>query len=234
MRIHRPLAVLAVCIFFLSTQELTHAASKEAQVQYNARLNVTSGADLDKRLRAPFSNDTAHPAGILNCTQLLARQGRVQQASGQEFQAERSTLVGCIVLRELRRAVPARSSFVRVLTWDEHLLPLLPAQLAITVSAEATRAAGAAADQGRSWQNFDPSIASSISSKGPDEIVVTGNGFIERLVLWGRGDFDGDGLEGLLVQSFDTLTEGTYRNTRLFVLTRHSSDGQLSLAHSLF
>ena len=136
----------------------------------------------------------------------------------------------CVAMSELRRAVPARSSFVRNLPWNEHVLPLLPPQLAITVSGESERAAKAAAGRGQTWLNLDPSITA--RPKGPETIVVTGSGFREQLIFWGRGDFSGDGAEGLLVQSLDTLTEGTYRNTRLFVLTRRKPDGPLSLVRS--
>jgi hypothetical protein len=110
---------------------------------------------------------------------------------------------------------------------------LLPPQLAITVSDDADKSARVAASQGRNWKDFDPAITAVRSTKGPDEIVVTGKGFLERLILWGRGDFTGDGSESFLVQSLDTLTEGTYRNTRLFVLTRASTSGGLSVARTL-
>ena len=52
MRTHRLVGVCAVGLFFLSVQNLTRAASDELQVEYNARLGVTSRADLDQRLRA--------------------------------------------------------------------------------------------------------------------------------------------------------------------------------------
>ena len=234
MRIHKLFGILILGLFFLSTQNLTRALTHEAQVQYNARLKVMSKADLDRHLRAPFGDGVAHPAGILNCRQLLVRKGHLPQASSQEFQSERSTMAECVVFQKLRRAVPARSSYVHDLAWDEHVLPLLPPQLAITVSAESTRAAGVAANQGRGWQDFDPSVTAGASSKGPEEIVVAGNGFSERLVLWGRGDFNGDGVEDLLVQSFDSLTDGTYRNTRIFLLTRHAANGRLSVVGSPF
>ena len=129
-----------------------------------------------------------------------------------EIGARRSTMAKCLVLDALGHAKPARSSYVRDVSWDEHVLPLLPPQLAITVSDESERAANEAASRGQNWREFDPAVAA--SSKGPDQIVVTGDGFIERLILWGRGDFSGDGSQDLLVQTLDTLTEGTYRSTR--------------------
>jgi hypothetical protein len=207
MRIHRLVGALAVCSFQLAAQ-------------YSARL------------RAPFSEGTAHPAGVSNCVQLLAPRGRALQAkaSGREFQEERSTLADCLVLQELSTAKPARSSYLHDLPWDAHILPLLPPQLAITVSKEMEHAASDAASRGKNWLNFDPSATA--RANGPDRIIVTGKGFRQQLILWGRGDFNADGIEDLLVESLDTLTEGTYRNIRLFVLTRKTPTGELSIASS--
>ena len=231
MRIDRLVGLLTICSFLLPAQNSARGAS--VAVEYSARLKMSSRSELDRRLHAAFTEGTAHPAGVSNCAELLAQRGHAPQpqAPDREIQAERSTMAECLVLHELRRAKPARSSYLRDLPWDERVLPLLPPQLAITVSAESERAASDAASHGRNWPDFDPSAAA--SAKGPEEIVVTGNGFREQLILWGRGDFDGDGTDDLLVQSLDTFTEGTYRNTRLFVLTRRTANGRLSLVRSL-
>ncbi len=229
----RQLGLLILLCIVLPARYSTGAASYP--VLYGAQLKVSSRQQLEQRLHAPFVEGTAHPAGISNCVQLLdrRRQSSQSQASDREIQAERSTLVDCMILDQLWRAKPARSSYLSDLAWNEHVLSSLPPQLAITVSTESERAVDAAAAQGKNWPTFDPSVTAAPSSKGPDQIVVTGNGFSEQLILWGRGDFNGDGIEDLLVQSLDTLTQGTYRNTRLFVLTRRAANGQLSLVRSL-
>jgi hypothetical protein len=231
MRIRLPAGLLAVCSFLLAAQSSPRATS--LPVQYSARLKISSPSDLDQRLQAPFAEGMAHPAGISNCTQLLTQRGRAAQTKvpEREFLAERSTMAECLILHELRIATAARSSYVDSLRWDEHALPLLPPQLAITISSEANHAAIEAAGRGRSWVDFDPSATA--SAQGPDKIIATGKGFSQQLILWGRGDFNGDGIEDLLVQSLDTLTEGTYRNIRLFVLTRRTPNGRLSVVSSL-
>jgi hypothetical protein len=209
-------------------------------VQYSSRLNLSSASEIDKRLHAAFAEGTAHPAGVDNCVQLLAKcgpashgncDGRSSSTSKRDLQAQKSTLVDCFILRELQHATRATSSHVAELKWDDHILSLLPPQLAINVSAESLRKAKVAATRGQSWPDFDKSATA--STDGPDQIVVQGDGFRERLILWGRGDFNGDGVEDLLVQSLDTLTEGTYRNTRLFILTRKTPRGKLSLVRAL-
>jgi hypothetical protein len=228
MRILRLVGLKIICALLLTAQSPPFA------VQYGARLKVSSQSELNQRLQAPFAEGTAHPAGVSNCAQLLTPRGRASQtkAPGREFQEERSTMVDCVVLQKLRNAIPARTSYVHDLVWDEHVLPLLPPQLAITVSKETERAANNAASGGKDWLDFDPSATA--SDDGPDQIEVTGKGFIQRLILWGRGDFNGDGVEDLLVESLDTLTEGTYRSLRLFVLTRRNANTGLSVVSSQF
>ena len=223
---------LIVYLLFLFAGNFTRAAS---ELEYSARLNVSSRQQLEQRLHAPFAEGAAHPAGVSNCAQLLDQRRKASETRGsdRQRQAERSTIADCLVLQQLWSAKPARASYLHEVRWDARVLPLLPPQLAITVSAESERAAGAAAGRGQTWRDFDPSAAAQAGAPRPDEIVVTGKGFVERLILWGRGDFNGDGLEDLLVQSLDTLTEGTYRNTRLFVLTRRTADGPLSVVRSL-
>ena len=233
MRTRPPLGLLCLFCVLLAAHYATGAAS--FPVRYNPQLKISSRGQLEQRLREPFVEGTAHPAGVSNCAQLLAQRRRSSQAqaSDRETQADRSTLAACAILDRLWRAKPARSSYLSDLAWNERVLSMLPPQLAIAVSADSERAAGAAAAQGKRWPAVDPSVTAAPSSKGPDQIMVTGNGFREQLILWGRGDFNGDGIEDLLVQSLDTLTQGTYRNTRLFILTRRRADGNLLLVSSL-
>ncbi len=231
MRVHRIAGLLALCLLLRPAWNLSSGES--LAVQYNGRLKVSTRAELERRLNVPFAEGTAHPPGVSNCAQLLARRGRAPQKreTNGQFQAMRSTMAECLVLRELQRARPARRSYIQGLVWDEHVLSILPPELAISVSGEAKRAAQAAASHGKTWAELDPSV--SALAKGTDRIVVSGRAFREQLILWGRGDFNGDGNEDLLVQSLDTLTEGTYRNTRLFVLTRNSADAPLSAVREL-
>ncbi len=229
------LFILAVATCALSpqdTQKTSVGQSGVYGVQLSSRLNVSSQSDLGQQLSAAFTAGTAHPANAANCAQMLALGARGAGATaGPDYLQQRSTLVQCAILQELRGARPANSSFVAGLKWDESILPLLPPQLAINVSNENIRAAGAAAKANKSWADTDKTATA--STDAPDRVIVKGQGFIVRLILWGRGDLNGDGVQDLLVQTLDTLTEGTYRYTRLFILTRRSADGKLSVVREL-
>src|ERR1700677_609739 len=227
------LMLMSAAFAWPQTAERTEDRSFPYPVRYSSRLSLSSPAEISERLQAPFPEGTEHPTGINNCVRLLTscKPGShvcaASATSDRDFQAQKSTLADCTVLGELRDAKPANRSFLSELKWDEHILQLLPPQLSISVSAEARGRAGVAAERGQSWPDFDTTV--NAETEGTDQVIVRGNGFVQRLILWGRGDFNGDGLEDLLVQSLDTLTEGTYRNTRLFILTRKTAHGKLSL-----
>ena len=48
-----------------------------------------------------------------------------------------------------------------------------------------------------------------------------------------RGDFDGDGVEDMLLSSSDAARGGSYRAVRMFVLTRRQPDGKVELVREL-
>ena len=201
------------------------SAKRAFPVQLSTRLNAATPAEAGQRLSAPFSDGSAHPAGVNTCAELLLVANKID-GDGPDAQARRSTLADCLVLKELSQASAARSSFVADLKWDERVLPMLPAELAINVSDEAIRGA-----RGKVWVDLDKTATA--AETGPDQIVVKGKAFTERLIIWGRADFNHDGRQDLLVQTLDTLTEGTYRNTRLFILTRKSPKARLTVVREL-
>jgi hypothetical protein len=212
--------------------ELSPQDTQKTAVQLSSRLNASSQSDLNQQLTTAFTDGTAHPANVHNCLEMLALGARgAGSTADPDYLQQRATLVQCTILQELRGATPASASFVAALKWDESVLPLLPPQLAINVSDESIRAAEAAAKVNKSWADADKTATA--SADGPDRVMVKGEGFIVRLILWGRGDLNGDGVQDLLVQTLDTLTEGTYRYTRLFILTRKDADGKLSVVRQV-
>jgi hypothetical protein len=219
----------------LGAERPQHSAAENHAypVQLRGRLDVSSQAELERRMSTAFAVGMAHPAGVNNCSELLAkgRETVLLQVSGPDAQAQKSTLANCLVFQALRNAAAARLSYLTELKWDENILPVLPPELAVNVSSQSIRAAKAASARGARWVDVDRTVTA--SAGGPDQILVKGKAFTERLILWGRGDFNRDGNEDLLVQTLETLTEGTYRNTRLFVLTRNSAAGRLSVVKQL-
>lgn len=58
-----------------------------------------------------------------------------------------------------------------------------------------------------------------VESVSPHAVDFYTNGGVQRVELVGRGDFDGDGVEDVILSSRDSVEGGSYRHLRLFVLS---------------
>ncbi len=200
-------------------------------LQISPLLNLYTQSDVQQRLNTPFAEGVVHPSDTKSCAKLAnkKREAVLEGAGGSDAQAQVSTLAECVILQTLSRARPSRTSYVGELNWDANVMSLLPPELAIAVTEDAVRAVQSADSSHQSWAEMDQSVKA--TSDGTDQILVTGNTFQERLIVWGRGDFTGDGVQDLLVQTMDA--QGAYKNTRLFVLTRKNAESKLSVAKQL-
>src|SRR5436190_817859 len=131
------------------------AGKRPYAVQLSTRLEAPSQAELRKRLGAPFAEGTAHPAGVNNCTELLAKGRAASEEGGPDAAPQKSTLAECLIFRTLIDAAGARSSSVADLKWDEQVMRLLPPELAVNVSDESLRAAKIASARGWKWVDVD-------------------------------------------------------------------------------
>jgi hypothetical protein len=77
----------------------------------------------------------------------------------------------------------------------------------------------------------DPELKIHVHSK--DEFMAKDDGWEATVSLYARGDFDGNGIEELLLRRDGTLLEGTYRNHSLFILTRSSNHGPLRVVRKI-
>ena len=57
------------------------SGNRRHPVQFSSRLSVSSQAELGRRMDAAFAEGTAHPAGVNNCSELLAK-GRETVSAG--------------------------------------------------------------------------------------------------------------------------------------------------------
>ena len=81
-----------------------------------------------------------------------------------------------------------------------------------------------------SWRDYEKKL----DAKGDgDELVVTGGTWEVRAQIYARGDFDGDGLDDLLVRAAESATGGSYSGTRLVLLTRKAPGAKLTTLRRL-
>ena len=139
----------------------------------------------------------------------------------------RYRLAKCRAMRRLLEAKPAKKSFVRNFTLDAHSLDHLPAIVNPAGSCDFLCRQFVANERRISWNRFAVSKTISTESVSEHELKVLTETESLTLKLMARADFNGDGLEDLLLWVSVGATEGTWGTTENFLLTRDTPNGVL-------
>jgi len=135
----------------------------------------------------------------------------------------------CYALEALRTARPARVSYLRDFVFDEGAIRFLPAMLGPRGDCEYLMVILEANRQGGRWEslpNHDPSYrVGRVEVRDRDTLIVRGrhvdgeSRWVSTIEIYGRGDFNGDGLDDLLVKT--DVDEGFASwGPRLFLMIR--------------
>lgn len=151
---------------------------------------------------------------------------------GMMFAIFQARALDCQAMSLALAARPATVSYLRPFAFDEGLPDRLPWQVAmITSGSERDRIAAERPDA--TWRQalFGPLTESSSCGTHCGRYGDPGQEQVVRLVA--RGDFDGDGVEDMLLGSSNAARGGSYRATRMYVLTRREPEGKVELAREL-
>ena len=166
----------------------------------------------------------AGPLAVTDCPSYFRLSGQGYEA--RPYRSQLAQGVECHALKGLAGARPARLSYLYDFHLTEETPGMLPPGLSLVLSDEEERKVAAADAKGLSWRDYEPLTA---SPQGATALRVEGDGWGMRLSLYAWADFDGDGVEDILVKSQGWLSEGSYQTTRLFALTRTARGERLEL-----
>ncbi len=235
------LAVVAAMALGLSLCPIIAAAAEAEQypIWWSPALELESLDKIDERLRRRLwpGDEYGLPmyrivAGneirieVENCVSLERRRAEGYDGVGNNnHKLAVYHTAWCDALRVLQAAKPAKDSYLRNFVMDADSVDYLPALLNIFDSCQRIcrryRANDIGIPLGRFEPEFDVEVVSQLEIKGRRDYST----FSVEIV--GRADFDGDGLDDLLVIAGAGATEGTGGGTKLFVLGQQSSDGIL-------
>lgn len=122
----------------------------------------------------------------------------------------------------LEQSRPAKVSFVGDLPMNRRLLNILPIALGPQVSNEEAELAQKAIAAGKTWLDFYPETR--ILKHTNTMIHLQAAGFDVWLRVMAYGDFNGDGLEDVLLRVSHQATQGTLDYSFTTVLTRPAAD----------
>lgn len=172
-------------------------------------------------LKASHAIDSCNDYFAVKSTDLRARKEP-------EHKALLEFMVMCEATRVLSEASPAKRSYIPEQPLSDQLPNKLPKSFALVTSqSEWNRIEN---DHGiASWG--DVNAIKQVNQVSPHQAEYLSDAGLQTVSILGRGDFNGDGREGLLVSVKDTVEGGSYFNLQLFVLTATDQEDWLVEAH---
>ena len=231
------LAIASTALLALSSCASRTIAADAPAVWWSPALELKSLRDVDARLAAPFPDavDMAREREVIeagNCRALLDLRAKGYEPAGGSlgYTRERHHGAVCTALVALKSAAPAKTSHLSDFRLSSRSPEVLPPILAASFVHSGDAAALKAEAQGTSWRDYEPRLAARTDG---DELVVSGGTWEVRVQVYARGDFNGDGLDDLLVRAAESATGGSYAAARLVLLTRASANAKLTTLRRL-
>jgi hypothetical protein len=202
---------------------LAVAPDQMAQVRHPVRWNRAVGPPSRQALRAKLLKPPAsepRPDEIQSCADYLRalKEGR----DGAQSADESFVAAECDPILLVLAAEPSRVSYVQGFKLDESALGLLPASVSFIADEDKDKVER----KGLSWKRYHPKMK--LLRKAFNEITVAEddeNGVNLRIMAF--GDFNGDGVEDVLLSKENFEIEGHGRSYSAVILTRLSPGGRL-------
>lgn len=133
----------------------------------------------------------------------------------------------CHAIEMLREANPAKKSYVRDFKLDADSINYLPALVDASASCDRLCRQYVANERRISWKEFAGLDSQSMKYEGDYVMEGEVSGSDLTLEILARADFNGDGLEDLLLMVDADAIGGTWGTTRLYLLSREKPESVL-------
>lgn len=132
----------------------------------------------------------------------------------------------CRATQLMQTASKPERSYLQTVRFNENLPKFLPKAIAMVISVNEQ----ARIDANKSIKYLDDvNSTTRVELLGPFEARYHHEGGAQELALVAKGDFNGDGIEDMLITSRDSVEGGSYRAIRLFLLTRISASSAITV-----
>lgn len=187
---------------------------------------------LSSQLNAPWSfSIEVNAAGentqaVSSCTDYFVVADKAEPVKPHEYSAYRAVGLSCQAVQQALSMKASAQTFMRNLAFDKALADKLPDEVALVISSEERKRLDENTDI-HFWSDIEKILSFEQLDTNVYHYKTEGvNHYIKRLAL---GDTNGDGVEDLLIRDDVTLDEGSYRASRLFVLTKRSAQAKIEV-----
>lgn len=220
------------------TRNTDKSTTQPIRIHWTPALRINNLSDLSKRLEKPFGDVfsgtvAGKPVKISNCTEYLRlTHENFKDEDQQDWLVLRSDGAECVALNLLQQARPAARTNIADFKLNSDSLNTLPPELAPAVSDAQQRAAVAADKAGQSWKDYVPS-AQATQGSSDYELNVRQPEQTANVTEYGRADFTGSGSEQTLLRVDYAAIQGTWGDSKLFILGRNRPSGRLEVVRSV-
>ncbi|MBW8055990.1 MAG: hypothetical protein FVQ76_11860 [Nitrospira sp.] len=232
MKIGHLLPALAfVATLTLAAPAQAHETTPRNPIWWSGELELQSLDQVEQRLRRDLWPDI--PEGL----KLYKKQGdghvtaqarnceSLGKLSKEDYYGGGSNNIGiqnyqlslCRAIALLGQAKPARVSYLRDFVLNAVAVDVLPAIVNLYPSCEFICYAVAANERAIPLSTFEKILVVDVED---DDIVVWNTGWMVRLTILARGDFDADNMDDMLLLSSGGATEGSLSTANLYLVTR--------------
>ena len=168
---------------------------------------------------------------VRNCQEFfLAEKNELEPFGANEFVPYRLMGVSCKAISLSLGFKEPAETYLGTFALNKALVSKLPPELAFFVSAS-RRETILSDPRIQSWADVDKIVAVKRTNEYQAVFVDSDKHEREFFVLT-RGDYNGDGVEDILLKSVNSVSGGSYVSAQLFVLTRHAHHDRYVLLDS--
>jgi len=197
-------------------------------ISWSSELKLASLAAIDDALAQPIddlpdaimdADNAVRP--IKTCVDMLAvskAKFHLSQDNQLAWEGFVEEALRCFALDTLKGARPAGKSFLGWFRFSRPGVARLPARFEPVFVDGDERGLARAERRCKSWGRYDRRLK--LQVEGGDHGWVGGGGWAGRLSVYARGDFDGDGLEDLMLLRYAKIDGGSASDRSLFIVTQ--------------
>lgn len=153
---------------------------------------------------------------------LVVSKGKFDAGTEQDWSTLQAVGARCLALESLKGAKPAARSFFDWFTFSSRGIGKLSPGLSMLNSPDSVIDAKRAEKACRPWSKYDPTLKVKVETA--DKARVRTEGWTGQLILYARADFDGDGIEDLLLRrDAHVAYGGSATDTSVFIVTQTSA-----------
>jgi hypothetical protein len=206
-----------------------HSSPDSLKISWSAELGITSIASIEAALSGPLEKNNewevllgnGEKRQVKSCNDLLAvSQLTFDVSTEQDWGLIKSAGARCLALLALKSANIPSKTYLNWFHFSATNITKLSPRLDMCLSQDSVQAATKAERTCTSWGKYDGALKARMLTIDRAQVSTGEDGWRGEIILYGRADFDGDGVEDLLIRRDAYVEGGSASDASIFIVTQ--------------